>query len=80
MKNKKKKTTIHPSYKEIEVTMTDGKIVQMRSTYFGNKMVLEIDPNTHPAWTQKLNYVNLQDDSVAKFNKRYSGLDDIFSV
>ena len=47
------KADIHPDYHMITVVMNDGTEYQTRSTYGqeGDKLVLDIDPSTHPAWT-----------------------------
>ena len=47
------KKEIHPDYHTIKVVMTDGTEYQTRSTWGkeGDTMQLDIDPNTHPAWT-----------------------------
>ena len=47
------KNDIHPNYHTITVTMTDGSTFETRSTYGeeGTNLVLDIDANTHPAWT-----------------------------
>ena len=44
---------IHPDYHTIDVKMTDGTVIQMRSTWGkeGDTLALEIDPTSHPAWT-----------------------------
>ena len=44
---------IHPDYHVIDVKMTDGTVVQMKSTWGkeGDQMALDIDPSVHPAWT-----------------------------
>jgi large subunit ribosomal protein L31 len=44
---------IHPEYHHIDVRMTDGTVVQMKTTWGkeGDTMNLEIDPLSHPAWT-----------------------------
>ena len=41
------KSEIHPEYHVIDVKMTDGTVVQMRSTWgaAGDQLTLEIDPN-----------------------------------
>ena len=46
------KANIHPDYHEITVVMTNGEEYKTRSTYGkpGDKMVLDIDSTTHPAW------------------------------
>ena len=47
------KANIHPDYHAIKVVMTDGSEYQTQSTYGreGDTLNLDIDPNTHPAWT-----------------------------
>ena len=47
------KKDIHPDYHVIDVKMTDGTVVQMKSTWGaeGDQLALEIDPSVHPAWT-----------------------------
>lgn len=66
---------IHPAYHTINVKMTDGTIVQMRSTWGseGDTLALDIDPTSHPAWTGGTRQVD-QGGRVAQFNKRFGGL------
>ena len=47
------KADIHPNYHMIKVVMTNGTEFYTRSTYGeeGATLNLDIDPNTHPAWT-----------------------------
>ena len=47
------KTGLHPNYHMIKVVMTDGTEFMTRSTLGkeGDTLNLDIDPNTHPAWT-----------------------------
>ncbi|MDA0901571.1 MAG: 50S ribosomal protein L31, partial [Proteobacteria bacterium] len=47
------KKDIHPDYHVIDVKMTDGTVVQMKSTWGseGDTLALDIDPSVHPAWT-----------------------------
>ena len=50
---------IHPDYHFIDVKMTDGSVIQMRSTWGkeGDTLALDIDPSAHPAWASKPNTV-----------------------
>ena len=53
------KKDAHPDYHFIEVTLTTGESFKTRSTYGkeGDKINLDIDPSSHPAWTGgKQNY------------------------
>jgi len=69
------KTDTHPDYHFITIQMTDGTTYQTRSTWGkeGDTMHLEIDPNTHPAWTGGTRQVQ-EGGQVARFNKRFGGL------
>ncbi|MHA3913698.1 50S ribosomal protein L31 [Halovulum sp. GXIMD14793] len=67
---------IHPDYHVIEVKMTDGSTVQMRSTYGaeGDTLTLDIDPSAHPAWTGGSQRLMDTGGRVSKFKKKYEGL------
>ena len=68
------KQGIHPEYKELTVVRTDGSTFTTRSTYAkSDRMQLDIDPLTHPAWTGGSAKVS-ETGRVAKFNNRYKGL------
>jgi large subunit ribosomal protein L31 len=69
------KQNLHPDYHEITVIMTDGSEFVTRSTYgkAGDKLHLDIDPKTHPAWTGTHRMVD-RGGQLAKFNKRFAGL------
>lgn len=69
------KTDTHPDYHNITVVMTDGTEFVTRSTYgkAGDRMQLDIDPKTHPAWTGQHRMIN-KGGQLAKFNKRFAGL------
>ena len=47
------KKDIHPDYHRIKVVMTDGTEFVTYSTYGaeGERLKLDIDSKTHPAWT-----------------------------
>ena len=68
------KEGIHPDYHEITVVMTDGTEFKTRSTWGkpGDKLRLDIDPKSHPAWTGVHRLVD-SGGQLAKFNKRFSG-------
>ncbi len=70
------KKDIHPDYHMIDVKMTDGTVVQMRSTYGakGDTLALEIDPSVHPAWTGGNQRLMDTGGRVSKFKKKYEGL------
>ena len=69
------KKDLHPEYHIIDVKMTNGDIVQMRSTWGaeGDTLSLEIDPTSHPAWTGGKQQIQ-EGGRVAQFNKRFGGL------
>ena len=70
------KKDIHPEYHVIDVKMTDGTIVQMRSTYQkeGAQLNLDIDPSVHPAWTGGTSRLMDTGGRVSKFKAKYAGL------
>ena len=70
------KQDIHPDYHEITVVMTDGTEYTTRSTWgaAGDRMTLDIDPKSHPAWTGGGTRLLDTDGRVSKFKKKYEGL------
>ncbi len=70
------KDKIHPDYHIIDVKMTDGTVVQMRSTYGaeGDTLALDIDPSVHPAWTGGSSRLMDAGGRVSKFKNKYAGL------
>ncbi len=67
--------SIHEEYTEIVVEMTNGDEFAVRSTYGKQRLRLDVDRLTHPAWTKQANYINTKDDKIARFNDKYSGID-----
>jgi large subunit ribosomal protein L31 len=70
------KKDIHPDYHMIDVKMTNGDVVKMRSTYGaeGDTLTLDIDPTVHPAWTGGNQRLMDTGGRVSKFKKKYEGL------
>ena len=70
------KPNIHPDYHTITVVMTNGTEYQTRSTWGseGDKMNLDIDPTSHPAWTGGNQHLLDRGGRVSRFKKRYEGL------
>ncbi|MEM7722712.1 MAG: 50S ribosomal protein L31 [Pseudomonadota bacterium] len=70
------KADIHPDYHIIDVKMTNGDVVQMRSTWGaeGDTLALDIDPTVHPAWTGGTSRLLDTGGRVSKFKKKYEGL------
>ena len=70
------KKDIHPDYHFIDVKMTDGTILKMRSTWGneGDTLSLDVDPTVHPAWTGGGTRLLDADGRVSKFKKKYEGL------
>ncbi len=68
------KKDTHPDYHEITVIMTDGTEFKTMSTWgkAGDKLRLEIDPVSHPAWTGVHRLVDTG-GRLAKFNNKFSG-------
>ena len=70
------KSDLHPDYHMINVKMTNGDIVQMKSVWGseGDTLSLDIDPTVHPAWTGGNTRLMDQGGRVSKFKKKYEGL------
>jgi len=69
------KPDTHPDYHFITVVMTDGSTYQTRSTYGkeGDKLALDIDPSTHPAWTGGNAHLMDRGGRVSRFNNKFAG-------
>ena len=69
------KREIHPDYHKITVVMTDGTQFETYSTYGaeGQKLQLDIDPKTHPAWTGGGHAIVDRGGRVSKFKKKFEG-------
>ncbi len=67
------KAEIHPDYHAIKVVMTDGSEFTTRSTWGkeGDSMQLDIDPNSHPAWTGGSQQMLDRGGRVSRFNKKF---------
>ena len=67
------KKDVHPDYHFITVQMNDGTLYQTRSTWGkeGDKLVLDIDPTTHPAWTGGGQQLLDRGGRVSKFKKKF---------
>ena len=70
------KKETHPDYHFVDVKMTNGDIVKMRSTWGneGQQLTLDIDPTVHPAWTGGGAHLMDTGGRVSKFKKKYEGL------
>ena len=70
------KKDTHPEYHTIDVKMTDGTVVQMKSTWGaeGDTLALDIDPSSHPAWTGGNQKLMDTGGRVSKFKSKYEGL------
>ncbi|ADP69845.1 ribosomal protein L31 [Rhodomicrobium vannielii ATCC 17100] len=69
------KKDIHPDYHKITVVMTNGETFETFSTYGqeGGKLNLDIDPNSHPAWTGGNQQLLDRGGRVSKFKKKFEG-------
>jgi large subunit ribosomal protein L31 len=69
------KTGIHPDYHTVTVVLTDGTTYQTRTTWGepGGKLMLDIDPSTHPAWTGGQQQLLDRGGRLTRFNKRFTG-------
>ena len=70
------KKKIHPDYHSVTIELTDGSTFETRSTYgkAGDRLKLDIDPSSHPAWTGGTSKILDTEGQVARFNKRFQNL------
>ena len=68
--------TVHPDYHFIKVVMTDGTTFQTRSTMgsAGDTLNLDIDPNTHPAWTGGTQQLLDRGGRLSRFNSKFGNI------
>ena len=66
------KTGINQSYIDKKKVMSDGSVATTRSTWgkAGDKMTLEIDPKSHPAWTGVYRLVDTG-GQLSKFKNKF---------
>ncbi len=69
------KQGIHPDHHEIVIVMTDGTEFETRSTWGkkGDRLQLDVDPKTHPAWVGGVHLKKT--GQMEKFKNRFSGFD-----
>ena len=69
------KKDTHPDYHVIDVKLTNGDIVQMRSTWGaeGDTLSLDIDPSVHPAWTGGDGKMLDRGGRVSRFKDKFKG-------
>jgi large subunit ribosomal protein L31 len=72
----------HPDYHTITIKMTDGTTYQTRSTWGkeGDTMNLDIDPLTHPAWSDGNTGKVIEKGALSKFEKRFAGFGSLTST
>jgi large subunit ribosomal protein L31 len=72
----KKTAGLHPDYHSVQVVMTNGTEYTAYSTYGseGDRIVLDIDPSTHPAWTGGNQQLLDRGGRLTKFNKKFEGI------
>jgi large subunit ribosomal protein L31 len=64
------KKGLHPEYKKLSVTLTDGSTMETRSTMSADSYKTEVDSQNHPFYTGKRQFVDTA-GRVEKFRRRY---------
>ena len=69
------KKELHPEYHKITVVMTDGTTFETFSTYGkeNDELKLDIDTNTHPAWTGGGQHLTDRGGRLSRFKAKYDG-------
>ena len=67
------KKGIHPSYHFVTVQLNDGSTYKTRTTWGeeGQKLTLDIDPSTLPAWTGGQQHLIDRGGRLSRFNQRF---------
>ena len=67
------KKGIHPGYHFVTVQLNDGTSYRTRTTYGepDQKVTLDIDPTTHPAWTGGQQHLMDRGGRLTRFNKKF---------
>lgn len=71
------KKNIHPVMHTVVVVLNDKTEIKVMTTCGkeNDVMKLDIDPTNHPAWrTDQSTFLNVNNDRVSKFKKKYSGM------
>ena len=74
--------SIHPKQHLVNVEMTDGSKFEILTSWGkeGDTLKLDVDPKNHPAWQDKAqNFINVNDERVNKFNKKFGGFGSVVS-
>jgi large subunit ribosomal protein L31 len=69
------KKGIHPDYHFVDVQLNDGTTYRTRTTHgtAGQKITLDIDPSTHPAWTGGQQQLLDRGGRLSRFQKKFAG-------
>lgn len=70
------KKDIHPDYHAVTVVMTDGSEYVTRSCAgaAGDRIPLDIDPRTHPAWTGGQQTLLDRGGRISRFKNKFKGI------
>ena len=68
------KKGVHPNYHFVNVVLNDGTNYKTRTTWGepGQKLTLDIDPTTHPAWTGGQQQLLDRGGRLTRFNKKFA--------
>ena len=70
------KKGIHPNYHFVNVVLNDGSTYRTRTTWgeADQKLTLDIDPTTHPAWTGGQQQLVDRGGRLSRFQKKFAGI------
>lgn len=73
------KNSIHPTYDTIKIIKTSGESFETKSCLSSKtkEYYLEIDPESHPAWSKKDRFTGVSIGNMRKFEKQYPGLENL---
>lgn len=65
------KNEIHPDYHFVDVKLSDGSSIKIKSTMKAESYVSEIDSTNHPFYTGKKQFIDTA-GRVEKYKRRYA--------
>lgn len=65
------KNDIHPEYHFVDVKLSDGSTIKIKSTMKSETYVSEIDSTNHPFYTGKKQFIDTA-GRVEKYRRRYA--------
>jgi large subunit ribosomal protein L31 len=70
----------HPKQHKIKLALSNKTEIEIVTTWGkeGEVLKADVDPFNHPAWQEDgKSFINVNDDRINKFNKKFGGFGDL---